>query len=67
MLAYLANETFDQIAITRTDESQLKASLAQATKDKKAPDYTGTDSPPRHRHAARSSAPRSGSKQQKQK
>jgi hypothetical protein len=42
VLAYLANETFDQIAITKTDESQLKASLAQATKEKKAPAYTGT-------------------------
>ena len=42
VLAYLANETFDQIAITETDESQLKASLAQATKEKQAPEYTGT-------------------------
>jgi len=42
VLAYLANETFDQIAITKTDESQLKASLAQATKEKQAPLYTGT-------------------------
>ena len=42
VLAYLANETFDQIAITKTDESQLKASLAQATKEKQAPAYTGT-------------------------
>jgi Na+-transporting methylmalonyl-CoA/oxaloacetate decarboxylase gamma subunit len=43
VLAYLANETFGQIAITRTDESQLKASLAQATKKKEAPLYTGTE------------------------
>jgi hypothetical protein len=43
ILAYLANETFDQIAITATDESQLKASLAKATKEKKAPLYTGTE------------------------
>jgi hypothetical protein len=43
ILAYLANETFDQIAITATDESQLKASLAKATKEKKAPIYTGTE------------------------
>lgn len=43
ILAYLANETFGQIAITRTDESQLKASLAQATKKKEAPVYTGTE------------------------
>ena len=43
ILAYLANETFGQIAITRTDESQLKASLAKATREKKAPLYTGTE------------------------
>ncbi|MGN6274317.1 MAG: hypothetical protein ACTHNP_00070, partial [Solirubrobacterales bacterium] len=43
ILAYLANETFGQIAITRTDESQLEASLAKATKEKKAPVYTGTE------------------------
>lgn len=43
VLAYLANETFGQIAITRTDESQLKASLAEATKEKAAPVYTGTE------------------------
>jgi hypothetical protein len=42
VLAYLANETFDQITVTRTDDSQLEASLAQATKAKKAPAYTGT-------------------------
>ena len=42
VLAYLANETFDQIAITKTDDSQLEASLAKATKEKKAPVYTGT-------------------------
>jgi hypothetical protein len=42
VLAYLANETFDQITITHTDNSQLEASLAQATKAKKAPTYTGT-------------------------
>ena len=43
VLAYLADETFGQLAITRTDESQLKASLAKATKDKNAPEYTGTE------------------------
>jgi len=43
VLAYLANETFRQIAITRTDETQLKASLAKATKDKDAPVYTGDE------------------------
>ncbi len=43
VLAYLANETFRQITITRTDESQLKASLAKATKEKNAPLYTGDE------------------------
>lgn len=43
VLAYLANETFGDIAITRTEESQLKASLKQATKDKAAPSYTGEE------------------------
>lgn len=43
ILAYLANETFDQIAVTATDESELKASLAEATKEKAAPKYTGTE------------------------
>jgi hypothetical protein len=43
VLAYLANETFRQIAITRTDDSQLKASLAKATKEKAAPIYTGDE------------------------
>ena len=43
ILAYLANETFGQIAVTRTDESQLKASLAKATDAKEAPEYTGTE------------------------
>jgi hypothetical protein len=43
VLAYLANETFGQIAITRTEEGQLKASLAKATKEKTAPAYTGDE------------------------
>ena len=43
VLAYLANETFGDIAITRTEESQLKAALRQATKDKAAPAYTGEE------------------------
>lgn len=43
VLAYLANETFRQIAITRTDDSQLRASLAKATKEKDAPVYTGDE------------------------
>nr|MDQ2631532.1 hypothetical protein [Actinomycetota bacterium] len=43
VLAYLANETFRDIAITRTDDSQLRASLAKATKEKDAPVYTGEE------------------------
>jgi hypothetical protein len=43
VLAYLADETFRQITITRTDESQLRASLAEATKEKDAPAYTGDE------------------------
>jgi hypothetical protein len=43
VLAYLANETFRDIAITRTDDSQLRASLAKATKEKDAPVYTGDE------------------------
>jgi hypothetical protein len=43
VLAYLANETFGDIAVTRTDDSQLRASLAKATKEKDAPIYTGDE------------------------
>jgi hypothetical protein len=43
VLAYLANETFRNIAITRTEESRLKASLREATKAKEAPSYTGDE------------------------
>jgi hypothetical protein len=43
VLAYLANETFRQITITRTDESKLRSSLAEATKEKDAPAYTGDE------------------------
>jgi DNA-binding CsgD family transcriptional regulator len=43
VLAYLANETFDQLAITLTDNARLKASLAKATKNKESPAYTGTE------------------------
>jgi hypothetical protein len=42
VLAYLANETFDQVAITLTSEAKLKASLEAATKAGEAPAYTGT-------------------------
>jgi hypothetical protein len=43
VLAYLANETFGQIAITRTEDSRLEASLREATKEKQAPAYTGEE------------------------
>jgi hypothetical protein len=43
VLAYLANETFDQIDVSLTSDTSLKASLDKATKEKKAPAYTGTD------------------------
>lgn len=43
VLAYLANETFDQLDISLTTDATLKASLAKATKEEKAPIYTGTD------------------------
>ncbi|HEX4669670.1 MAG TPA: hypothetical protein VH275_06825 [Solirubrobacterales bacterium] len=43
VLAYLAKETFNQLDVSLTDEAALKASLAKATKEKKAPLYTGTD------------------------
>jgi hypothetical protein len=42
LLAYLANETFDEIAITRASVSQLNAALKEATKAKEPPSYTGT-------------------------
>lgn len=43
VLAYLANEAFDQIDISLTSTATLKAALAKATREKKAPAYTGTD------------------------
>jgi hypothetical protein len=43
VLAYLADETFDQLDISLTEDATLKASLAKATKEKKAPIYTGDD------------------------
>jgi len=42
LLAYLANETFDEIAITRASNAKLDAALKAATKAKEAPTYTGT-------------------------
>jgi hypothetical protein len=43
VLAYLANETFKLLAITRTDNARLKASLAKAAQNKESPAYTGTE------------------------
>jgi hypothetical protein len=43
VLGYLANETFGQIDVSLTSDAALKASLAKATSEKKAPLYTGTD------------------------
>jgi hypothetical protein len=43
VLAYLANETFGKIAITRTEDSRLEATLREATKRKQAPAYTGEE------------------------
>lgn len=43
VLAYLAKETFDQLDVSLTSDATLKASLAKATREKKAPVYTGTD------------------------
>jgi hypothetical protein len=42
LLAYLANETFDEIAITRASISKLNTALKAATKAKQTPSYTGT-------------------------
>ncbi len=41
ILAYLAQGTFDQIALTRTDNKRFEASVSAATKKKQAPAYTG--------------------------
>ncbi len=41
VLAYLADETFSDIVITKTDDATLEASLSTATKEEKAPAYTG--------------------------
>jgi hypothetical protein len=42
LLAYLAAETFDEIAITRASVSKLNTALKSATKAKETPAYTGT-------------------------
>ena len=41
VLGYLASGTFDQIAITRTEDSKLQAALKVATKEKATPTYFG--------------------------
>jgi hypothetical protein len=41
-LVYLANGTFDQIVITRTQNKPLEAALEKATEAEEAPTYTGT-------------------------
>jgi hypothetical protein len=43
ILGYLAKGTFNQLAITRTDDKELEAAIATATKEKKAPAYIGTE------------------------
>ncbi|HWB70112.1 MAG TPA: hypothetical protein VG518_09070 [Solirubrobacterales bacterium] len=43
VLGYLASETFKDLVVTRTENAKLAASLAKATKAKKAPAYTGTE------------------------
>ncbi len=43
ILAYLANGTFDQIAITRTRNKAFTASVKAAKKNKTTPQYTGEE------------------------
>lgn len=43
ILGFLASETFDDIAITRTDDQRLEDALKVATNRKDAPSYTGTE------------------------
>jgi hypothetical protein len=43
ILGYLAKGTFNQLAITRTDDKELEAAIATATKEKKAPTYSGEE------------------------
>ena len=57
VLAYLANETFDQLDISQTTDATLKASLAKATQGKEGAGLHRHRRPPRHRSPARSSAP----------
>jgi hypothetical protein len=43
ILAYLANGTFDQIAITKTDNEEFSASVEKAKKEKTTPEYLGEE------------------------
>ncbi|HYC81670.1 MAG TPA: hypothetical protein VEB65_07785 [Solirubrobacterales bacterium] len=42
LLAYLANETFDEIAVTQASVSRFGKALKEATKAEETPSYTGT-------------------------
>jgi hypothetical protein len=41
LLVYLANGTFDQIEITRTQTEKFEAGVEKATEEKKTPEYVG--------------------------
>ncbi|HEY5334115.1 MAG TPA: hypothetical protein VIJ21_11270 [Solirubrobacterales bacterium] len=43
ILGYLAKGTFNQLAITRTNDKELETAITTATKEKKAPTYTGSE------------------------
>jgi hypothetical protein len=43
VLAYLADETFKDLVITKTTDATLEAALAKATKEEDAPTYTGDE------------------------
>ncbi|MFN8217144.1 MAG: hypothetical protein U0R71_11175 [Solirubrobacterales bacterium] len=43
VLAYLADETFTDLVVTRTDDAQLTAALKAAAQQKTTPEYTGTE------------------------
>lgn len=43
VLAYLADETFKDLVVTKTTDTTLEAALAKATKEEDAPTYTGDE------------------------
>jgi hypothetical protein len=43
VLAYLASETFKDLVVTRTTDTTLEAALKKATKEERAPSYTGEE------------------------